>query len=117
MVGVINTLAAQSLGRSEPDAPARLAWQGLWLALGSLVVFYPLIPLAQIVSPDAAADYGGPTTGTTTAQEELRDKKPPTIQGPGKAIVGDWGVGKIVKVYNPINYQARNAGGQYNQPR
>lgn len=45
VAGVINTLAAQSLGRGEIDAPARFAWQGMWLALGSLVAFYSLIPL------------------------------------------------------------------------
>ena len=45
VAGVINTLAAQSLGRQDLAAPARFAWQGLWLALGSLVAFYPLIPL------------------------------------------------------------------------
>ncbi len=45
VAGVINTLSAQSLGRQQVDAPARFAWQGLWLAIGSALIFVPLIPL------------------------------------------------------------------------
>ena len=47
VAGVINTLSAQSLGRQERDAPARFAWQGLWLAMGSAAVFLPLILLVR----------------------------------------------------------------------
>ena len=45
VAGAINTLSAQSLGRNELEAPARFAWQGLWLAAGSAAIFFPLIPL------------------------------------------------------------------------
>ncbi len=45
VAGVINTLAAQSMGRGESDAPACFTWQGLWLAAGSTAVFMALIPM------------------------------------------------------------------------
>ena len=47
VAGVINTLSAQSLGRQERDVPARFAWQGLWLAMGSAAIFLPLIVMVR----------------------------------------------------------------------
>jgi MATE family multidrug resistance protein len=38
----LNTLASQSAGRGRPEDAARYAWQGLYMALGSILLFAPL---------------------------------------------------------------------------
>ena len=52
LVGVVSTLASQATGRRLEDEPARYAWQGLWIAAVSGLIFWPLIlalyPLFQL---------------------------------------------------------------------